>query len=105
MEIDLNMDVTQFDTTDGDAQQEEAETLLSDGVDATYFVSGLNLSSASPITEISTSNHLLLDLNTEPCLEDDTNVEKHMSQEINSNPGITFLLYSSCIWLILSYIY
>ena len=48
MEIDLNMDVTQFDTTDGDAQKEEAETLLSDGVDATYFVPNLNLSSTSP---------------------------------------------------------
>ena len=59
--------------------------------------------STSPIIEISSSNHLLLDLNTEPCLEDDTNVEEHMSQEINSNPGITFLLYSSCIWFILSY--
>ena len=57
----------------------------------------LFLSSTSPITEICTSNHLLLDLNTESCLEDDTNVEEHMSH------GITFLLYSSCIWLILSY--
>ena len=73
------MDVTQFDTSDGDAQQEAAETLLSNGVDATYFVPDLNLSSTSPITEISTSNHLLLDLNTESCLEDDTNVEEHMS--------------------------
>ena len=88
MEIDLNMDVTQFDIANGDAQQEEAKMLLSDGVP------DLNLSSTSPITEISTSNHLLLDLNTEPCLEDDTNVEEHMSQEVNSNLGI---------WLILSY--
>ena len=48
--------------------------MVSDGVP------NLNLSSTSPITEISTSNHLLLDLNTEPCLEEDTNVEEHMSQ-------------------------
>ena len=50
MEINLNMDVTQFDTTDRDAQQEEEEKLLSNGADATYFVPDLNLSSNSPIT-------------------------------------------------------
>ena len=88
VEIDLNMNITPFDIDNEDRQEGEAQMHLPDLNVDIDFVPDLNFTSTSPMVEISSSNHVVLDLN-EPCLQDDTNMEIELHQETNLNIGMT----------------